>query len=113
MVWAAIDDAGEVVGEIRLSPRSGRNGRDVIGESYTIDEVWVDGAHQRRGLGTRLMRTAEAWMRERDDRPHTLGLGVNTDNDGAIALYRGMGYRIAVAFTGVDGQVCYAMYKRL
>lgn len=84
-----------------------------------VEQVSVDPAHQRRGIGTALLRAAEAWLADRPDLPGTLTLGVETGNAGAIRLYARLGYAFVrdgdapFVFPGDDGELCYVMAKRL
>ncbi len=100
-------------GTLRLVTTSGRHGREVIGESVTIEHVGVATTFRRRGFATRLMHAAEQWLRANPDLPQTLTLGVETTNTPAIALYQKLGYAIATEFSGPSGNPCYAMFKRL
>lgn len=53
--------------------------------------IYVALEHRRQGIGTALMRHAEAWARERGDRQ--IGLQVFESNQPALALYRSLGYQ--------------------
>ncbi|SEK86939.1 ribosomal protein S18-alanine N-acetyltransferase [Rhodococcus maanshanensis] len=63
-------------------------GADAESEVHTIG---VDPAHQRRGLGAQLLA---ALLREADGHGGPVFLEVRTDNEPAIALYRGTGFEI-------------------
>jgi ribosomal-protein-alanine N-acetyltransferase len=84
------DSTGRVVGYLRL--RS-----DYTGAGYIAD-VAVHAEYQRRGLGEAMLRWALAWFREQSY--ERAALTVNADNNGAIALYRKLGF--AAAEAGVD-----------
>ena len=63
------------------------------GDRYAhIFLLYVAVAHRRRGIGTELMRQAEAWARARGDRQ--IGLQVFVTNQPALALYESLGYRV-------------------
>lgn len=62
-------------------------------EEFRVDALAVDRKFQGMGLGTALMRKAEAQARARGC--GTLSLDVIGTNDGAIRLYEKLGYRIA------------------
>jgi ribosomal protein S18 acetylase RimI-like enzyme len=55
-----------------------------------VSDIAVHPEYQRRGLGEALMRWALGWFRQQGMRRATLT--VNTDNAGAIALYRKLGF---------------------
>jgi ribosomal-protein-alanine N-acetyltransferase len=79
-----------VVGYLRLR-------ESVPGEGY-ISDVAVHPAYQRRGLGEALLRWALASFRAQG--LERAALTVSTDNGGAIALYRKLGF--VTAETGLD-----------
>ncbi|NMO52920.1 GNAT family N-acetyltransferase [Actinoplanes sp. TBRC 11911] len=65
--------------------------RKHLGDTPLIMNLWVQEDRRRRGVGSKLMTKAEDWARERG---HLLvALGVLPDNDAAIKLYLGRGYR--------------------
>jgi len=118
--WLAVHTStGVAIGGLRLSTRPGKTGRDVIGDAVSIEELSVDPAAQRTGVGTALLVTAESWLRGRPDLPQTLDLGVAVDNAPALALYRKLGYAVVerdgvpIVFAGADGRPCHVMAKRL
>jgi ribosomal protein S18 acetylase RimI-like enzyme len=53
--------------------------------------VYVDPAHRRCGIGSALMRQAEAWAQARGDRQ--IGLQVFQANQPALQLYEKLGYQ--------------------
>lgn len=61
-------------------------------EEFRVDALAVDRRFQGMGLGTALMRHAEAQARARGC--GTMSLDVIGANDGAIRLYKKLGYRI-------------------
>lgn len=64
----------------------------VQGDRYThIFLLYVVPEQRRRGIGTALVRYAEAWARERGDRQ--LGLQVFLANQPALKLYRQLGFQ--------------------
>ncbi|MDY6939797.1 MAG: N-acetyltransferase [Cyanobacteriota bacterium] len=64
----------------------------ISGERHThILLVYVVPEHRRRGIGTKLIRHAEAQARERGDRQ--IGLQVFANNQPALELYRNSGYQ--------------------
>jgi GNAT superfamily N-acetyltransferase/uncharacterized protein YdhG (YjbR/CyaY superfamily) len=97
LVWfmASRADGGGGVAGLRLSLRSGRIGRDVIGENVVVEELSVDPEHRRAGLGSALPGAATRWVQRRPRLPQRLSLGVETDNEAAIALYDKVGFTIA------------------
>ena len=80
-VWIVDGPAGEAMASLAL---------DVQPDHVMIWSVAVAPAHQRRGLGRRLMAFAEARARELQ-RPG-LRLFTNARMEGNIALYRRLGY---------------------
>jgi len=71
-----------------------------------LHSVWVHPDARGCGVGARLVEAVETWARGRGAR--TLRLGVLADNDGAVALYRRLGF----AATEDDGREI-VMAKRL
>jgi GNAT superfamily N-acetyltransferase len=59
-------------------------------ENY-IEMLWVPKAHQRKGIGTALVRYVEDMVRPTGHR--TLGLHCFKDNLGGVAFYGSLGYR--------------------
>jgi len=55
-----------------------------------VRRLWVDAAHRRRGLGTRLVHAAEQQARRR----HCRGIYLNTFGFQAPAFYEKLGYTI-------------------
>ncbi|HHP7245428.1 MAG TPA: GNAT family N-acetyltransferase [Elainellaceae cyanobacterium] len=53
--------------------------------------LYVIAHHRRRGIGSALMRHAEAWARQRGDRQ--IGLQVFQTNQPALDLYTSLGYQ--------------------
>ena len=69
----------------------------VSGDRYThIFLVYVSPEHRRRGLGTALMKKAEAWAIEQGSRQ--VGLHVFIDNAPAHNLYQRLGYASQAVF---------------
>ncbi|RZM79306.1 GNAT family N-acetyltransferase [Leptolyngbya iicbica] len=58
--------------------------------SYVL-AVYVAPEHRRQGIATALLNHAQAWAQARGDRQ--IGLQVFADNEGAIALYRQLGFQ--------------------
>lgn len=58
--------------------------------SYVL-ALYVAPAHRRQGIATALLQKAQAWAQARGDRQ--IGLQVFAGNEGAIALYRKLGYQ--------------------
>jgi ribosomal protein S18 acetylase RimI-like enzyme len=86
-------DAG-VVGfvELRLERPTGPGNihRDVL--YATVEDLAVEEAHRRRGIGEALMRAAERWARERG--AEAMLLSTHPANEGALRFYRErLGYR--------------------
>jgi ribosomal-protein-alanine N-acetyltransferase len=68
---------------------------------------------RRRGIGTQMMQTVEAFCREQG--LSTIRLEVSTRNLGAIELYRRLGYRTDGVLYGYYswGEDAYSMHKSL
>ncbi|MUM18147.1 ribosomal-protein-alanine N-acetyltransferase [Mycobacterium sp. CBMA271] len=77
-----------------------RDGRTLVGyggisrlghrePEYEIHTIGVDPAYQKQGIGQRLL---DALLAHADRDPGPVFLEVRTDNDAAIALYRGTGF---------------------
>lgn len=60
-----------------------------------LDKLYVHPDHQRRGIGTALLREAEAWARAQ--RAAWLRLQVNRGNAQAISAYGRYGFRIVAS----------------
>ena len=93
--------AGFVIGVVEID----RTGHVVV--------LGVAPEHRRRGIGRGLMARLEAMFLERDVR--LIHLEVRTTNDGARALYEGLGFaiagrRLAYYTNGDDG---YLMVRRI
>lgn len=58
---------------------------------YHIFMLYVLPAHRRRGLAKHLLDTAQNYSRQRGDRQ--MGLQVFLENQGALKLYEGFGFR--------------------
>ena len=58
--------------------------------SYVL-AVYVVPEHRRQGIATALLNHAQDWAQARGDRQ--IGLQVFADNEGAIELYRKLGYQ--------------------
>jgi GNAT superfamily N-acetyltransferase len=56
-----------------------------------LQHLLVLGPHQRRGIGTRLMRAAERRLRGRGH--HRIALAVEESNVGVVRFYDGLGYQ--------------------
>jgi ribosomal protein S18 acetylase RimI-like enzyme len=69
-----------------------------------IANLAVSDQYRRRGIATRLLRSAEQFVRRkwRSDQPFHLGLYVEKSNVAAIQLYRKMGYVQTVSCPGGD-----------
>ena len=85
-VLIAEDGGGRPLGFISLQARHDIEGCD----RAHVADLAVSEPARRRGVGTVLMRAAEAWARERE--LGVLGLDVWSTNHGAQAFYRRLGY---------------------
>ena len=85
MLVATVD--GYAVGTISIG-----EGRFQRQGSLRLFALNVGPADRREGVGTALVKAVEAIADERGR--HAVNLEVTTDNEGAIRLYRKMGYRI-------------------
>jgi ribosomal-protein-alanine N-acetyltransferase len=75
---------------------------------YEVRNIGVDPAHQRRGIGRRLL---EALLKFADG--GVVYLEVRTDNEAAIALYRSMGFdQIGVRSRYYNGGDAYTMRRQ-
>jgi L-amino acid N-acyltransferase YncA len=85
-VWLVAEDRGEVVGYAY-----GGTHRPRAAYRFTVEvTVYVDAAHQRRGLGRRLYAELFDVLRERGFRLATAG--VTLPNDASDGLHRAMGF---------------------
>jgi GNAT superfamily N-acetyltransferase len=83
--------AGKVVGVVTVILRTAPEFPVFIPQSWgVVDNLVVAHAARRRGIGTRLMRAAEAWGAER--RAPWIELGVYEFNRGARDFYAALGY---------------------
>ena len=71
-----------------------------------LDDFSVSAAYRGRGIGTQLLKTAEAFAREADI--SVLVLHVEKSNQGALRLYQWMGYSVMS-----DEGTRFRMIKRL
>ncbi len=62
------------------------------GDWLGVHTLWVEPSHRGQGHATALMATALEWGAEQG--ASTVWLHVETDNDAALALYGGLGFRI-------------------
>lgn len=82
--WSAVDRDGAVAGyAIMWFTENGAQ----------LGNLAVAEAHRRRGLGRRLVRTALESVRDADAADYLI-LEVRESNEAAIALYRGLGFRL-------------------
>jgi ribosomal protein S18 acetylase RimI-like enzyme len=97
----ARDGSGAIVGGLRAR---------TWGRAAEIQQLWVRPDLRRRGLGQRLMETAEAALIARGC---TL-VYLETFSWQAPSLYRRCGFEVAAQFDGMpDGGIKYVMHKRL
>jgi ribosomal protein S18 acetylase RimI-like enzyme len=79
------EENGRVVGYIWF-----KTIESAVGVFGRVEHIFVDEAYRGKGLGRKLMESAEDYFRK-----HGLGkmkLTVSKDNETAVALYRDMGY---------------------
>ena len=80
------------------------------GECCELQQVWVDRAHRRKGIGTQLIRRFEANARERGCTTFYL----ETFSFQAPALYLGLGYAVQFELKGFPQEIAkYLMMKRV
>lgn len=80
------------------------------GECCELQQLWVDEAQRRRGVGAGLVRAFEDRAQARGCRTFYL----ETFSFQAPALYRSLGYEVAVALEGfAPGIVKYLMVRRV
>lgn len=85
------ESSGRVVGFTSIRPREAPEAPVFRKRNYLhVEELVVDAAFHRTGVGTALMRGAEQWARERGFA--RIQLTVWSFNAGAIALYELLGY---------------------
>jgi ribosomal protein S18 acetylase RimI-like enzyme len=80
------------------------------GECCELQQVWVDRAQRRKGIGTQLIRRFEAAARERGCRTFYL----ETFTFQAPALYLGLGYEVAFELKAFPHDIVkFVMMKRV
>ena len=101
LVWI---EGGAIIGSVMVLLENGQS---------RILSVAVHPARRRGGIGRKLMEAAERVARERG--ATVARLEVSTVNVGAIALYRGLGYRTEGLLPGYYswGEDAYSMQKKL
>ncbi len=62
-----------------------------VGMFGRIEHIFVDEKYRNRGLGKKLMQAAEDHFKRHGAKK--VKLTVTSDNESAVSLYRGMGYR--------------------
>jgi ribosomal protein S18 acetylase RimI-like enzyme len=102
-VRLVVEIDGDVVGDLKASiarpdeEASFELMRDVGEVVLRIDALAVSEADRRRGAGTALMRSVEAWGRERDATP--VFLSTTIDSPLSVPFYDHLGYeRVSVGF---------------
>jgi ribosomal protein S18 acetylase RimI-like enzyme len=97
----ARDAAGELVGGLRARQWGG---------AVEVQQLWVDTAYRRQGIGARLLRRLEDEVRRRG----AALIYLDTFSFQAPAFYRRCGFRAAARLDGFpDGIGKYLMVKRL
>jgi GNAT superfamily N-acetyltransferase len=89
--WLARDRDGVAVGmaNVQVFHRMPRPGR-VAGRWAYVANVWVDGAHRRRGVGADLMRAVVGWCRAQG-----MDRVVLNPSEMSVPMYRSLGFRPA------------------
>jgi GNAT superfamily N-acetyltransferase len=87
-VW---EEGGAIIGNASLHEVEGAPGR------FVLANVAVDPAHRRRGIGRSLVQASIDMARQRG--ACVVLLQVEADNDAAIRLYTGLGFRILTTRT--------------
>lgn len=79
------------------------------GECCELQQLWVDRAHRRQGLGSEIVRRFEAAARERG----CTTIYLETFSFQAPALYRSLGYEVGLELRGFPQDIAkYVMVKR-
>ena len=87
MFWIAVDESDRVVGSIGCSRMPGMD------EAF-LHRLYVKPCEKRRGIGTKLLNTAESWMREQGITVSHVHLGVPKEQwHESWAFYPKHGYR--------------------
>lgn len=120
IVDAGLGDANEAAAPLhevqRLASFARRPGGEVIGgavgrtwgSTCELQQLWVDPAHRRRGIGAQLVREFERRARERGCRTFYL----ETFSFQAPSLYRSLGYTVRLELHGFGhGIVKYTMVR--
>ena len=78
------------------------------GECCELQQIWVDPAYRRRGIGAKLVELFEARAAERGCRTFYL----ETFSFQAPAFYRKLGYTIACEFSGMPNSVSKILMRK-
>lgn len=79
--------------------------------ALAISNLATSPAWRRRGVATRLLKSAQSYARRQWD-ADALALYVDQDNDAAVKLYEKMGFRKTITHSSVDRTMWY-MVKSL
>jgi ribosomal protein S18 acetylase RimI-like enzyme len=101
---SAIDDDEQAVGFCEVAMLLDPTSSTRRCFAPAIANLAVSDQYRRRGIATRLMQSAEQFVRRkwRSDEPFHLGLYVEKSNTAALQLYRKMGYVQTVSCPGGD-----------
>jgi len=88
--FLALDDDGDVIGFVEVSTRDYVDGA-VTSPVGFVEGIFVDVRHRNTGVGSALIRAAEAWARERGCTE--LGSDTQIGNSGSIAFHQAAGFR--------------------
>jgi aminoglycoside 6'-N-acetyltransferase I len=88
-VLLAVDEQGRPIGFAELSIRSHADGCESNGVGY-LEGWFVDSAGRRHGVGTALVRAAEAWARRQGCAE--FASDVEIDNSVSAAAHRALGF---------------------
>jgi ribosomal protein S18 acetylase RimI-like enzyme len=88
VIYLALTETGEGMGFTQLFPSFSSVAMQTV---YTLNDLYVDGAHRKKGVAKALMNTAKAFAQKNN--AHAIKLATAKDNHQAKALYDQLGYK--------------------